>query len=529
MSRQKGAKSPGDAVSWMTATSQRPHPLFSLRLLGLQHRLADVAASIILLLVLIASRWAAFPASIWEQDEAYFGCGIIRFDVTVNHPHPPWFPLWIAIGKVAAPLVDEPTRGLQIVSAWASIWALFPLLSLWCCWLRRELALAATLLYLLNPAAWVLSGRAFSEPLALLLLLLALAIWFGREPNSSRNMAGSIAAGLCLLTRAHFALPLVAAGAYQLLRSTGWKQRLAVVVPPLLLIGVGYGAVLIDTASAGELMAALSRHGGYHFGELAGASLGFGDSGIARAFLVSSAALIWIGLALLGAVIAWSRRSRFAGFTAPPAPHPRSRPCTTRPCPTGLPALLLFVVLPLVILVYGLSWAGHVRYALPLVALGWGFALIGLARLAGRWSVPIAALLLIVQVLPIVPELTAYRSTASPPAQAVERCLAEARRRGAVVVTDRTLASFFEYERLWHGAPVTVLHDSQIGTDTPAPPVWLTVAIFDDSHGSFVGRTGSATTFSCDQRWLRRLSQGRFLDITVATEAEVYSVGFENP
>jgi hypothetical protein len=141
----------------------------------------------------------------------------------------------------------------------------------------------------------------------------------------------------------------------------------------------------------------------------------------------------------------------------------------------------------------------------------------------------VAALLLIGQVLPVFPELAVYRSTASPPVQAMERCLAEALRRGAVVVTDRTLASFFEYERLWHGVPVTVLHDSQIGTDTPAPPVWLTVAIFDDSHGSFVGRTGSTTTFSCDQPWLRRLSQGRFLDITVATDAQVRSVGFENP
>jgi hypothetical protein len=506
-SQDQAAKIPSDAVSWMTSVSERPFPLFSLRLLGLQHRWMDVAASLALLLVLVASRWAAFPATIWEQDEAYFGCGVISFDATTNHPHPPWFPLWIAVGKATAPIVDQPTRGLQIVSACASIWTLFPLLSLWCCWLRRELALAATLLYLFNPAAWVLSSRAFSEPLALLLLLMVLAIWLGREPSSSRNLAGSIVIGLCLLTRAHFALPLLAVGCYQLVRSTTWRQRLAVVVPSLLLLGVGYGVVAIDTGGVGPLMTAMSRHGEYHFGELAEARLTFGDSGIARAFLVPVAALIWFGLALLGAVVAWSRQQRFV----------------------GLPVLLLLVALPLVILVYGLSWAGHVRYALPLVALGWGFALIGLGRLIGRWSLPIAALLLIGQVLPIVPELAAYRSTASPPVQAVERCLTEARRRGAVVVTDRTLASFFEYERLWHGAPVTVLHDSQIGTDTPPPPGWLTVAIFDENHGSFVGGTGGATTFRCDQRWLRRLSQGRYLDITVATEAEVYSVRFANP
>ena len=386
-------KNPGEARIWAMNSSPRPNPLFSLHLFGWQHKWADGMASFALLLILVASRFAAFPASIWEQDEAYFGCGVVSFDVTTNHPHPPWFPFWMAVGKAASPFVDEPTRGLQVVSACASVYIVFPLLSLWCIWLRRELALAATLLYVFNPAAWILSGRAFSEPLATMLMILALAFWFDRIPSSSRNMAGSIAAGLCLLTRAHFVIPLVAIVFQQILRSTTRKQRLATVVPLLVIVAAGYGAVLTVAGGAEPLLAALSRHGGYHFGELSKADLAFGLSGIARAFLVPAAALAWIAAGMIGVAVSWTQRQRCA----------------------GLRALFLFAVVPFCFLIYGLSWAGNVRYVLPLVALGWGFAVVGIARLFGRWSLPIGSLFLIGLVLPIAPELSAYRAIASPP------------------------------------------------------------------------------------------------------------------
>jgi hypothetical protein len=278
------------------------------------------------------------------------------------------------------------------------------------------------------------------------------------------------------------------------------------VVPLLVLVAAGYGVVLISAGGAGPLLEAVSHHGAYHFGALAEGDPAFGSSGIARAFLVPAAAAVWIVLVTIGFAVSWSQRRRLA----------------------GLREFFLLVVVPFGVLVYGLSWAGNVRYVLPLVALGWGLAVVGVARLAGRWTLPLAGLALVGLALPIVPELGAYRATASPPVRALEHCLAEARRRGAVIVTDRTLTSFFEYRRLWKGIPGTVLHDSQIGVDTPPPPTWVTVAIFDRGRGSFVGRTGRTRVFACDQRWLRRLSQGRFLEISVSTDAEVYTVATRN-
>jgi hypothetical protein len=273
-----------------------------------------------------------------------------------------------------------------------------------------------------------------------------------------------------------------------------------------MLAAVGYGAVLIDAGGARPLIEAVSNHGTYHFGELAKADLPFDESGIARAFLLPWAGLVWISLAMLGAGFAWARASEFAGF---------------RP-------LIVLVVLPFIFLVYGVSWAGNVRYALPLLALGWGLAMVGLARMAGKWSLPLAALFLIGLAVPMTPELEAYRTIASPPIQALEHSLAVARQSGAVIVTDRTLASFFDYEELRHGIPGTVLHDSQIGVDAPPPPEWLTVAVFDNSSDRFVGRAGRTRTFDCQQRWLRRLSQGRFLNITVAEDATVLGIDSRN-
>ena len=97
----------------------------------------------------------------------------------------------------------------------------------------------------------------------------------------------------------------------------------------------------------------------------------------------------------------------------------------------------------------------------------------------------------------------------------------EARRSGAVIVIDRTLVSFVEYERLRRGIPFTVLKDSQIGTDTLPPPQWATVAVHDAGHGGFVADARVFQVFPCKDRWLRRLSQGRFLEITVASEAQI--------
>jgi hypothetical protein len=473
-----------------------PDPIFTPRLFGLSNRRRDVWATALLVVVLAASRLAAFPASIWEQDEAYFGCAVIEFDVSAHHPHPPWFPLWVALGKAVHVVVEEPTRALQIASLTASLWAVFPLTALFSLWMRRELAVAAAALYLFSPATIFLSGRAFSGPTATALLACALAYWLRGVGDARGAAVGSLVAGLSALTRPHLLPSIVAVLAYRVYASKSARERLLVILPLAVAGAIGIGAVAVDAGGLTPLWHSIEEHGGYHFGALARADLPLSDSGLSRFFLEPELALIWTGLTLLGLWHVIRHRRREAIVTG------------------------LFGLAPLLVAIHAITYAGNVRYWVPVVALGSGFAALGMAVLARKRALPIIAILCAGTFALAWPALREYRRDESPPIRALEATLDEAGQRGAVIVADGTLASFFEYQRLKQSIPNTVLYSSQIGVETVPPPAWISVAIFDRGHGGFVERSESAEVFTSEHRWLSRLSQGRYLEITVATGAE---------
>jgi len=443
------------------------------------------------------SRMFAFPASIWEQDEAYFGCAVLNFDVTANHPHPPWFPLWIALGKLVHLVVEDPTLALQIISFAASLWVVFPLVALFALWLRRDLAVAAAVLYIFTPATLLLSSRAFSGPLATTLLVCALAFWLRADGGSRGAAAGSLVAGLCLLTRPHLFPSIVAVSGYRMFVSRSSMERSLVVAPLVIVVLMGFGAVAIDAGGVWPLWQALERHAEYHFGELAGAELTFSDSGLARAFLRPEFALVWIVLVFLGLGGLYRYRRRFQGAVV----------------------VALLGLGPLVVAVYNFSYAGNVRYALPIIALGSGFAVLGMVFLVRKLAAPAVAVICVVVFVAAWPALEEYRRIESPPVRAVESTLNEAGRMGAVIVADGTLAAFFEYERLRNGIPSTVLFAYQIGTETVPPPAWAAVAIYDAGQGDFVAQAEHTIEIACLHWWLSRLSQGRFINMTVASGA----------
>jgi hypothetical protein len=105
---------------------------------------------------------------------------------------------------------------------------------------------------------------------------------------------------------------------------------------------------------------------------------------------------------------------------------------------------------------------------------------------------------------------------------AMRTAIAEAERRAAVVVADPTLVAFVELERVERGIPVTVLYADQVASgQSPPPPPFATVAIWDDGHDALVERTGERQMFICTQPLLRRLAQDRFLDLTVAADVSL--------
>src|SRR5438094_6243311 len=62
------------------------------------------------------SRFAAMARSMWDWDEALFCLGMRSYDITVHHPHPPGFPVYIALGRIVRMVIPNDFRALQAVN-----------------------------------------------------------------------------------------------------------------------------------------------------------------------------------------------------------------------------------------------------------------------------------------------------------------------------------------------------------------------------------------------------------------------------
>ena len=150
--------------------------IWTLRLLGMRNAKLDLAVSACLVAALAWSRFAFLPSGPWEWDETLLARGILKFDLHAHFPHPPGFPLWLALGWLAQHVVSEPLRGLQLLSALSSVLSLWPLAAI----ARRAapayLATTTALVFLMLPGVWLYANRAFADTPATFFALLAAAI-----------------------------------------------------------------------------------------------------------------------------------------------------------------------------------------------------------------------------------------------------------------------------------------------------------------------------------------------------------------
>ncbi len=147
-----------------------------LRLWGLGNRRADLALSSLTVVALALSRLALLASGPWEWDETIFARGILDFSLAAHFPHPPGFPGFLALGQALLPLTGEPYLALQLVSAIASVLALWPLAALGRRVAPPPVATAAALLVLFLPGPWLFSVRGFSTTAAAALALAAAAL-----------------------------------------------------------------------------------------------------------------------------------------------------------------------------------------------------------------------------------------------------------------------------------------------------------------------------------------------------------------
>lgn len=454
-----------------------------------------LAVLLLLTLFVGATRLAALPGSLWHQDEAEFASSVLDFDITWNRPHPPWFPLWIVLGKAVHGLSGLPaSRSLQVLSALFSTATLIPLVFLWGIWLRRELATAASLLYLILPGVWMLSGRAFSDTPALALLVGALACWLDPAADRKRIALGSVLAGLTLLVRPHHAVLL--AGPMVVAWRRGADRR-ALLGPAALLGGAGAAGLLIWGGTPALLWKALRLIGHYQKSLLETSTHTFSSLGLARGLLHPGIATAWLLLSAAGAVVLARSRSRGAG------------------------GLLWATLLPAFAVLFIFFEPVEPRYWLPFLALSSGLVAVSLASMIRVWSLAAVGLAVLLSTVAVVPSLPSFRHEISPPFRAIVRAEQLAQARGWTPVADFNIYPFAEYLRLEGKLPIPITYDVELGPKRGVPPPWSVVALYTDEQNRFIADGGEPQTFRCTVPLLDRLAPGPYLVTTVVPAAKV--------
>lgn len=150
------------------------------------------------------SRIPALSLTLHDWDETLFALAVREYDVKPHHPHPPGYPLFIALGKLARLFTATEFHALQAVATIASM-LIFPAAYL----LARELrfrtstAIAAAAATALLPTVWYYGGTALSDVPALLLILVAGALLLRGGSDPRVYVAGALVTAAACSIRPH--------------------------------------------------------------------------------------------------------------------------------------------------------------------------------------------------------------------------------------------------------------------------------------------------------------------------------------
>lgn len=443
------------------------------------------------LALIFALAHAPFLApSLEDIDSVNFALGVRDFDVAAHRPHPPGYPVYIALGKVAtavtgavaggAPSVVE-ARALSVLSLIAGLVSIALLYRVFTCFSGDEpgarldvIAFAATAIAVSCPLFWYLAVRPMSDVPGLAFALASQAClmlaWLRQRPaaGGDRRLAPAAMAA---------SGRMIVAGAFLAAFSIGVRSQTMWLTVPLLLlvlsdrIGRGVAGAMIGggtmfaaggllwgvpllVASGGlnAYLAALGTQAGEDF--TSGEMLYTNPNPRAAAFaMLRTFVYPWDATVLAVVVLALAA----AGVVQVLLRDRRSL------------APLIALSVPYLIFHLLFQDTSFVRYALPLVPVMALLAVRGVALVATAAVAPAAAAVSIAGVVVASPVLLAYRTEASPTVRVLDAMQAEARRAppGAVAM-HQTFVRPLEAE------------DADFAVQLPAPPrlEWLELVKF---------------------------------------------------
>lgn len=219
------------------------------------------------LAVLVAlTRFATLSHGPWDWDEILFCLALSDYNVAIHQPHPAGFPLFILLGKIARVFASSDFHALQAVNVLASLFV-FPVMFAAARAFRLDFvpSLSAALLFSFLPNIWFYGGTAFSDPLAMVLFLGAIAGYLLAGLDTRRYVIASLLMAAGILVRPQNAVVAVfpwTIATVQLLRARRFRAVVAGSIVLVLLLGIGYGAAAYATGIDGYV-ASLRGHSIY--------------------------------------------------------------------------------------------------------------------------------------------------------------------------------------------------------------------------------------------------------------------------
>jgi hypothetical protein len=205
------------------------------------------------------SRWPALSKTLWDWDEALFALALRHYDVTLHHPHPPGFPLFIGMAKLV------PLDGFHALQAVTFVSALFVFPAMF--FLARELRLppfasmAAALLLAFFPNVWFYGGTALSDVPSMVLVIVACALLLRGVRGDASLIAGAVVLGIAAGVRPQNLLigaaPFIVAFVHR--RRTALLGALIVVA----IVVISFGTAAQLSGGWDPYRATLARHESY--------------------------------------------------------------------------------------------------------------------------------------------------------------------------------------------------------------------------------------------------------------------------
>src|SRR5437763_1775845 len=217
-------------------------------------------------MVCAATRFLAMARSLWDWDEALFCLGMRSYDVTSHHPHPPGFPVYIALGRIVRVVVHSDFRALQVVNLTAGMLVFLAIFLL-----ARELRIPFTTSVIAGalcaffPNVWFFGGGAFSDIPSLVLVVFAVGFLFRGCRDANAYLIGAALLALAAGIRPQNFLIGLAPGllATWYRAKAAWRDVVFAALVGAITVGVAFGGAIKATGSARPYFDAAKEHGHY--------------------------------------------------------------------------------------------------------------------------------------------------------------------------------------------------------------------------------------------------------------------------